>query len=164
VSFFLAGRLTGVFLFGLSILDRIDSPTAAVTKRLYSNLDVDLATTATHTLTIAADALVPSPLLPALDGCRGSSAGCCACLRRLPRSSRRRRLRTGRLAFTKHATTIDASSEGCLGVSLPSPRLRNLHRRSVFAVIATDFTDNDATGSVLCAIVQDLVRTAPSSV
>jgi hypothetical protein len=158
VSLFLA------FLFWFIDLRSVESPTAAVTKRLYSNLGVDLAPATTHTLTIAADALVPSPLLPALDGCRGSSSGCCACLRRLPRSSRRRRLRTGRLAFTNRTATIDASSEGCLGVSLPSPRLRDLHHRSVFAVIATDFTDNDATGSVLCVVVQDLVRTAPSSV
>jgi hypothetical protein len=45
------------FLFGLPILDRIDSPTAAVTKRLYSNLGVDLAPAATHTPAISADML-----------------------------------------------------------------------------------------------------------
>jgi hypothetical protein len=141
------------FLFGLPILDRIASPTAAVTTRLYFNLGVDLVPAATHTPAIAADALAPSPLRLALAGCRGPSAGCCACLRRLSRSSRHRRLRTGRLAFTNHAATPDALSEGCLGTSLPTPRLRGLHRRSVFTVIARDFTDNDATGSDLCAVV-----------
>jgi hypothetical protein len=43
----------------------------------------------------------------------------------------------------------------------PAPCLRGLHRRSVIAVIARDFTDNDATGSNLCAVVTDLARTAP---
>jgi hypothetical protein len=38
-------------------------------------------------------------------------------------------------------------------MSLPTPRLHGLHRRSVFTVIARDFTDNDATGFDLCAIV-----------
>jgi hypothetical protein len=145
--------LAGVFFFGLPILDRIESPTAAVTKRLYSNLGVDLAPTATHTLAIAADTLAPSPLRPALAGCRGPSAGCCAYLGRLPRSSRRRQLRSGRLAFTNRAATSDASSEGRIGASLLAPRLRGLHRRSFFAVIARDFTDNDATGFDLCAVV-----------
>jgi hypothetical protein len=42
MSLFLAGRFIGVLFFGLPILDRIASPTAAVTKRLYSNLGVDL--------------------------------------------------------------------------------------------------------------------------
>jgi hypothetical protein len=141
------------FLFGLPILDRIESPTAAVTKSLYSNLGIDLAPAATHTPAITADTLAPSPLRPALAGCRGPSAGCCAYLGRLPRSYRRRRLRAGRLAFTNRAATSDASSEGRLGASLPAPRLRGLHRRSVFTVIARDFTDNDATGSDLCAVV-----------
>jgi hypothetical protein len=75
-----------------------------------------------------------------------------------------RRLRTGRLAFTNRTATPDASSEGRFGASLPAPRLRGLHRRSIFAVIARDFTDNDAMGPDLCAIVQDLVRTASPSV
>jgi hypothetical protein len=148
------------FLFGLPILDRIESPTAIVTKRLYSNLGIDLAPAATHTPTIAADTLAPSPLRPALAGCRGPSAGCCAYLGRLPRSSRRRRLRTGRLAFTNRAAMSDASSEERLGASLPAPRLRGLHRRSIFAVITRDFIDNDATGSDLCAIVKDLANSA----
>jgi hypothetical protein len=81
--------------------------------------------------------------------------------------SRHHRLRTGWLAFANHAATPDASSEGCLGASLPAPLLRGLHRRSVFAVIAViarDFTDNDATGYDLCAIVKDLACTAPPSV
>jgi hypothetical protein len=149
------------FLFGLPILDRIESPTDVVTKRLYSNLGVDHAPAATHTPAIVADALAPSPLQPAIAGCRGPSAGCCACLRRLPRSSRHHRLCTGRLAFTNHVATPDASSEGRLGASLPAPLLRGLHRRSVLTVIARDFTDNDATGYDLCAIVKDLARTAP---
>jgi hypothetical protein len=153
VSLFLAGRLTDIFFFGLPILDRIESPTAAVTKRLYSNLGIDLAPAATHTSAIAADTLAPSPLRPALAGCRGPSVGYCAYLSRLPRSSRRRRLRAGRLAFTNRAAMSDASFEGRLGASLPAPRLRGLHRWSVFAVIARDFTDNDATGFDLCAIV-----------
>jgi hypothetical protein len=38
-------------------------------------------------------------------------------------------------------------------MSLPTPRLCGLHRRSVFAVIARDFTNNDATDFDLCAIV-----------
>jgi hypothetical protein len=54
----------------------------------------------------------------------------------------------------------DASSEGRLGASLPTPRLRGLHRWSVFAVIAKDFTDNVATGSGLCAVVKDLANSA----
>jgi hypothetical protein len=161
MSLFLTDRLTDVFFFGLPILDWIESPTATVTKHLYSNLDVDLALAATHTPSIAADALAPSPLRPALAGCRGPSAGSCACLRRLPRSSRRRRLHNGRLAFTNRAATPDASSEGRLGASLPAPRLRGLYRRSVFV---RDFTNNDATGSDLCAVVQDLERTASPSV
>jgi hypothetical protein len=148
----------------LSILDRIASPTAAVTTRLYSNLDVNLALAATHTPAIAADTLAPSPLRSALAGWRGLSVGCCAYLHRLLRSSHWRRLRTGWLAFTNRAAASDALFEGCLGTSLPTPRLRGLHRRSIFAVIARDFTDNDATGSDLCDIVKDLVRTAPPSV
>jgi hypothetical protein len=148
------------FLFGLPILDRIESPTAAVTKRLYSNLDVDLAPAATHTPAIAADMLAPSPLRPALAGCRGPSAGCCAYLGRLSRSSRRRRLHAGRLAFTNRAATSDASSEGRLSASLPASRLHGLHRRSVFAVTVRDFTDNDTTVSDLCAIVKDLANSA----
>jgi hypothetical protein len=60
--------------------------------------------------------------------------------------------------------TLDASSEGCLGASLTAPRLRGLHRRSVFIIIARDFTDNDAMGSDLCAIIKDWARTAPSSI
>jgi hypothetical protein len=63
--------LTDVFFFGLSILDRIESPTATVTKRLYSNLGVDLAPETTHTPALAADALALSPLRPALVGCHG---------------------------------------------------------------------------------------------
>jgi hypothetical protein len=164
VSLFLAGRLTDIFFFGLPILDRIDSPTAAVTKRHFSNLGIDLAPAATHTLAIMADALASSPLRPALAGCRGPSAGCCASLRRLPQSSRRRRLCTGQLAFTSPAAAPDATPEGCLGASLPAPRLHSLHRRFVFAVIARDFTDNDTTDSDLCAVIQDLARTAPPSV
>jgi hypothetical protein len=34
--------LTGVFFFGLLILDRIESPTAVVYLRLYSDNDIDL--------------------------------------------------------------------------------------------------------------------------
>jgi hypothetical protein len=153
IVFFIAGRLIGVFLFGLPILDRMASPTAAVTTRLYSNLGVDLTPAATHTPAIAADTLAPSPLRSALVGCRGPSVGCCAYLHRLPRSSHRCRLRTGRLAFTNRAATPDALSEGRLGTSLPTPRLRGLHRRSIFAVIGGDFTDNNATGFDLCAVV-----------
>jgi hypothetical protein len=41
-SLFLAGRLTDVFFFGLPILDRIESPTAAVILRLYSDNGIDL--------------------------------------------------------------------------------------------------------------------------
>jgi hypothetical protein len=148
------------FLFGLPILDQIESPTVIITKRLYSNLGIDLAPAATHTPVIAAETLAPLPLRSALAGCRGLSAGCCAYLGRLPRSSRRHRLRAGRLAFTNRAATSDASSEGRLGASLPAPRLRGLHRRSVFIVIAKDFTDNDATGSDLCVVVKDLANSA----
>jgi hypothetical protein len=50
------------FLFGLPVLDRIASPTAAVTTRHYSNLGVDHAPAATHTPAIAADVLAPSLL------------------------------------------------------------------------------------------------------
>jgi hypothetical protein len=38
-------------------------------------------------------------------------------------------------------------------MSLPTPRLHGLHRRSVFAVVVKDFTDNDTTGFDLCAVV-----------
>jgi hypothetical protein len=41
---------------------------------------------------------------------------------------------------------------------------RGLHCRSVLAVIARDFTDNDATGFDLCVVVNDLAHIAPSSV
>jgi hypothetical protein len=143
---------------------RHQSPITATTKRLYSNLGVDLAPVATHTPAVAADALAPSPLRQAFAGYHGPSTGSCACLRRLPRSSHRRRLYTGRLAFTNRVATPDASSEGRLGPSLPAPRLRGLHCRSVFAVIARDFTDNDAMGSDLCALVKDFARTALPSV
>jgi hypothetical protein len=135
-------------------------PTAAVTKRLYSNLGVDLAPAATHTPAIVADMLAPSPLRLALADCHGPSAGCSAYLGRLPRSSRRRRLHAGRLAFTHRAAMSDASSEGRLGASLLAPHLCGLHCRSVFAVIARDFTDNDATGSDLCAVIKDLANSA----
>jgi hypothetical protein len=121
--------------------------------RLYSNLGIDLAPAATHTPAIAADALAPSSLRSALAGYRGPSVGCCAYLYRLLRSSRRRRLCTGRLAFTNRATTSDALSKGCLGTSLPTPCLRGLHRWFVFAFIARDFTDNDTTGFDLCVVV-----------
>jgi hypothetical protein len=43
--------------------------------------------------------------------------------------------------------------EGRLGMSLPTPCLRGLHRRSFFAIIARDFSDNDATGFDLCVVV-----------
>jgi hypothetical protein len=119
--------------FGLLILDRIESPTATVTKRLHSNLGVNLAPAATHTPAIAADTLALSPLRPALAGCRGPSAGCCAAM-------------------------SEASSEGSLGASLPAPHLYDLHRQSVFTVIAMDFIDNDARGSDLCAVVKDLAN------
>jgi hypothetical protein len=152
--------LTDIFFFGLPILDRIESPTAAVTKRLYSNLGVDLAPATTHTPSITADTLAPSPLWPALAGCRGPSAGCCAYLGRLPRSFHRCRLRAGRLAFTNRAVMSDASSEGHLGASVLARSLCGLHRRSVFAVIARDFTDNDATGSDLCGVVKYLANSA----
>jgi hypothetical protein len=79
--------------------------------------------------------------------------GCCAYLHRLSRSSRQRRLHTGRLTFTNRVATPNALSEGCLGTSLPTPCLRGLLRRSIFAVIARDFTDNDAMGFDLCAVV-----------
>jgi hypothetical protein len=132
--------------------------------RLYTNLGADLAPVATHTPAIAADALASSPLRPALAGCRGLSTGCCTCLHRLPRSSRQHRFRTSWLAFTNRVATSDAPSEGRLGVSLPAPHMCGLHRWSVFAVITRDFTDKDATGSNLCAVVKDLARIAPPSV
>jgi hypothetical protein len=71
--------LIGIFLC-LPILDRIASPTAAVSTRLYSNLGIDLAP-ATHTPAIVADTLAPLPLRSALAGYRGPSVGCCAYLR-----------------------------------------------------------------------------------
>jgi hypothetical protein len=40
--FFFAGRLIGVFLFGLPILDRIESPTAVINMCLYSDNGIDL--------------------------------------------------------------------------------------------------------------------------
>jgi hypothetical protein len=47
----------------------------------------------------------------------------------------------------------DALSEGRLGTSLPTPRMRSLHRWFVFAFIARDFTNNDATGFDRCAVI-----------
>jgi hypothetical protein len=138
------------------------SPTATFTTRLYSNLGIDLAPAATHTLAIAADAMAPSPLQPALAGCRSPSVSCCACLRRLPQLSRPRRLRTSRLTFTNRAETSDASSEGRLSTSLPDPRLRGLHHRSVFAVIARDFTDHIAINSDQHAVVNTKRTRTPS--
>jgi hypothetical protein len=38
-------------------------------------------------------------------------------------------------------------------MSLSALCLRGLHRRSVFAIIARDFTDNDAMGFDMCAVV-----------
>jgi hypothetical protein len=40
--FFFAGRLTGIFIFGLPILDRIESPAAVVNLRLYFDNGIDL--------------------------------------------------------------------------------------------------------------------------
>jgi hypothetical protein len=160
--FFSRRSLDRCFLFGLPILDRIESPTAAVTKRLSSNLGVDLAPAATHTPAIAVDALALSLLRPALAGCCSPSAGCCACLGRLPRSSRRHRLRASRLDQPRsNVVCVVRGTPRCITLA---PCLCGLHRRSVFTVIARDFTDNDATGSDLCAVVKDLARTAPPSV
>jgi hypothetical protein len=58
-SLFLIGRLTGVFLFGLMILDRIESPTTAVILRLYSDTSIDSTPVASSTPTIVVDSLAP---------------------------------------------------------------------------------------------------------
>jgi hypothetical protein len=51
--------LTGIFLFGLPILNRIESPTAAVILRLYSDNGIDSALADSSTPAIAANSLVP---------------------------------------------------------------------------------------------------------
>jgi hypothetical protein len=94
--------LTDVFFFGLSILDRIESPTAVVNLRLYSDNDIDLhrpsASTARH----------------------------------------------GRMRHTRGAPT-------CVAADCSRPR--GLLRRSVFVIIARDFTDNVAINSDLRVVV-----------
>jgi hypothetical protein len=105
--------LTGIFFFGLPILDRIESPTAAVILRLYSDNGIDL-----HR---------PSP----------STA------------------RHDRLRRTRGAPTC---------VAADCSRLRGLLRRSVFVVIARDFTDNVAINSDLHVVVHAMACPAPPSV
>jgi hypothetical protein len=95
--------LTVIFFFGLPILDRIESPTAAVILRLYSDDGIDL-----HR---------PSP----------STA------------------RHGRLGRTRGAPT-------CVAADCSHPR--GLLRRSVFVVIARDFTDNIAINSDLRIVLR----------
>jgi hypothetical protein len=156
VSLFLAGRLTDIFFFGLSILDRIESPTTALTTRLYSNLGVDLAPVATHTPAIVADAL--SPLRPALAGCRGPSVVCCyPYIFFSPAPTPHRPT-----CLHQPCRNVKCVVRGAPRCVTPAPCLRGLHHRSFFAIIAMDFTDNDVTGSNLCAVVKDLAHTATS--
>jgi hypothetical protein len=105
--------LTVVFLFGLPILDRIESPTAIVNLRLYSDNGIDL-----HR---------PSP----------STA------------------RHGRMRHTRGART-------CVAADCSHPR--GLLRRSVFVVIAQDFTDNVAINFDLRVVVHAMACPAPPSV
>jgi hypothetical protein len=105
--------LTGVFLFGLLILDRIESPTAVVNLRLYSDNGIDLHRPSSSTA----------------------------------RQGRRRR--------TWGAPT-------CVAADCSRPR--GLLRRSVFVVIARDFTDNIAINSDLRVIVPAMAHTALPSV
>jgi hypothetical protein len=104
--------LTGVFIFGLPILYRIESPTATVNLRLYSDNGIDLHRPSSSTA----------------------------------RHGRRRR--------TQGAPTCIAAD---------CSRLRGLLRRSVFIVIARDFTDNVAINSDLRVIVHAMACPAPSS-
>jgi hypothetical protein len=105
--------LTGVFLFGLPILDRIESPIAVVNLRLYSDNGIDL-----HR---------PSPSTT----------------------------RHGRMRRTWGAPTCVAADCFCP---------RGLLRRSVFVVIARDFTDNVAINSNLRVVVHAKACPAPPSV
>jgi hypothetical protein len=105
--------LTDVFFFDLPILDRIESPTAVVNLRLYSDNGIDL-----HR---------PSP----------STA------------------RHGRMRHTRGAPTCVAT-----GCSRPC----GLLRRSVFAIISQDFTDNVTINSDLRVVVHTMAYHAPPSV
>jgi hypothetical protein len=101
--------LTGVFLFGLPILDPIESPIAVVNLHLYSDNGIDL--------------------------------------HRPPPSTTRH----GRMRRTRGAPT-------CVAADCSRPR--SLLRRSVFAVIARDFTDNVAINSDLHIVVHAMAHTA----
>jgi hypothetical protein len=105
--------LTGVFIFGLPILDRIESPTTVVNLRLYSDNGIDLHRPSSST---------------ARHGCRRRTRGAPTC------------------------------------VAADCSRPHGLLRRSVFVVIARDFTDNIAINSDLHVIVPAMAHTALSSV
>jgi hypothetical protein len=80
--FFFAGRFTDVFFFSLLILDQIESPTAAVILRLYSDNGTD---------DLHARGLTPchraclGRLRGLYDRLPRPLAGCCACRGRLLR-------------------------------------------------------------------------------
>jgi hypothetical protein len=105
--------LTGVFLFGLTILDRIESPTAVVNLRLYSDNGIDLHRPSLSTA------------------------------------------RHGRMRRTRGAPT-------CVAAACSHPC--GLLCRSVFVVIARDFTDNTAINSDLRVVIHAMACPAPSSV
>jgi hypothetical protein len=105
--------LTGVFLFGLPILDRIESPTAVVNLRLYSDNDIDLHRPSSSTA----------------------------------RHGRRRRTR---------------GTPTCVAANNSRPR--GLLRRSVFVVIARDFTDSVAINSDPRIVFHAMACPAPPSV
>jgi hypothetical protein len=105
--------LTGVFFFGLPILDRIESPTAVVNLRLYSDNGIDLHRPSSSTA------------------------------------------RHGRMRRTRGAPM-------CVAAACSRPC--GLLRRSVFVVIARDFTDNVAINSDLRVIVHAMACPVPPSV
>jgi hypothetical protein len=157
LSVFSRRSLDRCFLFGLPILDRIASSTAAVTTRLYSNLGVDLAPAATHTPAIAADALAPSPLRSALAGYRGLSVGCCARLCRPSRSSHRRRLRTDRLAFTNTLKVLILHEEVVFSLDNDDPV-------SISAATLISFSIGDALAGNRLPILKNMASLETASV
>jgi hypothetical protein len=133
--FFSTNRLTGIFDFGLPIIDRIESPTTAVIMRLYSDNDIDSAPADSSMPAIAVDSLVPRtrPVL------------------RFPR--------TRPAAMPASAGYVADSSATTLH-QLAHP----LHRWSAFVVIARNFIDHDVIASDLRVFIHTMAHTALASV
>jgi hypothetical protein len=105
--------LIDIFLFALPILDQIESPTAIVNLRLYSDNGIDLHRPSSST---------------ARHGYRRRTRGAPTC------------------------------------VAADCSRPCGLFRRSVFVVIARDFTDNVTINSDLRVVVHAMAYPAPPSV